>query len=55
MIKETASSVSTWMSARHHERLASIARRRDVSVSALVRRAVMIFLKDDSSGPQSGS
>lgn len=51
IIKDAASSVTTWMSARHHERLASIARRRDVSVSSLVRRAVLIFLKDESSGP----
>ena len=51
IIKDTASSVTAWVSAHHHERLSSIARRRDVSVSALVRRAVLIFLKDESSGP----
>jgi len=52
VIKDSASSVTTWISSRHHERLASIARRHDKSVSSVVRRAIFLFLKDDSSGPQ---
>ena len=40
VIKEETSSVTAWVSARHHERLSSLARRHDVSVSSLVRRAV---------------
>jgi hypothetical protein len=50
--KEAKSSVSSWIPATSHERLASISRRHDVSVSALVRRAVFLFLKDESSGPR---
>jgi hypothetical protein len=50
VIKDSASSVTAWVSTRHHDRLSSIARRHDVSVSALVRRAIFIFLNDDTSG-----
>ena len=42
--------VSTRLSTRHLDRLIRIARRNDVSVASVVRRAVVIFLKDDSSG-----
>jgi hypothetical protein len=48
--KEQMSAVSTWIPARQHERLASIARRQGVSVSRAVKHAVFLFLKDDSSG-----
>ena len=51
IIKDSAASVTTWISTRHHERLSSIARRHDRSVSSVVRRAIFLFLKDDNSGP----
>ena len=49
-IIKDASSVTAWVPARHHDRLSSIARRHDVSVSTLVRRAIFIFLNDETSG-----
>jgi hypothetical protein len=49
-VQEPRSSVSTWIPSQAHDRLASIARSNDVSVSAVVRRVVFLFLKDDRSG-----
>lgn len=49
---EEHSKLSTWVPAAQHDRLIAIARARDVSVSSLVKRAVVLFLRDDSSGPQ---
>ena len=46
-----SSRVSGVVPAQHHDRLARIAIRRGVSVSRLVGRAVMLFLRDESSGP----
>jgi len=48
---EPLSSLSTRIPPQQHERLASIARRQDKSVSELIRGVVFLFLTDDSSGP----
>lgn len=46
-----SSRVSGVVPVPHHDRLAQIAIRQGVSVSRLVGRAVMLFLRDDRSGP----
>ena len=51
-VEDPKSTVATRLPTRHHDRLVSIARRNDVSVAAVVRRAVFLFLKDDSTGWQ---
>jgi hypothetical protein len=38
---EPRSSVSTWIAAKHHDELVQIAERQGVSVSAVVRYAIM--------------
>ena len=50
-VSEARSSVSTWIPARYHDRLIRIAQRNEVSVSAVVRGAIVLLLKDESSGP----
>ena len=50
-IAEPRSHVSTWIPVTHHDRLSRIAIRHGMSVSKVVKRAILIFLKDDTSGP----
>lgn len=45
--KEARSTVSSWVLARHHEKLAEVARQEEVSVSAYVRRVLMVSLQED--------
>lgn len=51
-VKEPRSSVSAWVPSRYHDRLTRIALRQGVSVSRVVKRAIVVFLKDESTGPQ---
>lgn len=44
---EPRSMVATWVTAREHDRLCQIARRRGVSVSSLLRRVVVLRLTHD--------
>lgn len=39
--------VSTWITQAHHDRLCQIAQRRGESVSSLLRRVIVLKLKDD--------
>ena len=52
-VSEPRSAVSTRIPARHHDKLASIAIRHGRSVSSVIRHAIFIFLKDDTSGSPS--
>ena len=45
--KEARSTVSSWILAKHHEQLADVARRNSVSVSAYVRRVLVLSLQDN--------
>lgn len=51
-VSEPQTAISAWIPAKYHDRLARIAIRNDVSVSAVVKNAIVLFLKDDSSGPR---
>lgn len=52
-VSEPRSAVSTRIPLRHHDKLATIANRHGRSVSSIVRRAIFLFLKDETSGPPS--
>lgn len=51
-VSEPRSAVSTWIPSRYHDRLSRIALRHGVSVSRVVKQAIVVFLKDESTGPQ---
>jgi hypothetical protein len=44
-VREPRSSVSTWLPARHHDRLIRMANRRGASVSATVRDVLILTLR----------
>lgn len=43
-VREPRSSVSTWIPARHHDRLIRLANRRGESVSATVRQVIILTM-----------
>lgn len=49
--RQPGSRVSTWITQAHHDRLCQIAQRRGESVSSLLRRVIVLKLKDDPSRP----
>lgn len=49
--KSPLTPVTAWISPRVHDRLARLAIKHDVSVSSVVRRVIVLALKDESTGP----
>lgn len=49
---EPSSVVAARIPNRYHDRLSRIAVRHGVSLSKVVRRAIFVFLRDESTGPR---